>query len=146
MPIPRIIGTIYDSSPCYMHLNVGARAIGEGKPWLVRFLLAGVFFLSIAFSMILHPYWPQKYWKAMKNIRLGGSSLYLYSSVDHLCDLAPLESLIAARKAAGHDVRYHRWDDSPHVGHLRYHQQQYEELVLEFVEDVVKENKNDSTE
>lgn len=138
IPIPRIIGTIYDSAPCYMHASVGARAIGEGKPLLVRILLAAVFYLSIAVSTLLHPFWPQKYWRAMTSIRLGGASLYLYSATDQLCDVGKLEDLIAARKSAGHDVRYHRWEDAPHVGLLRWHQLEYEGLVFGFIQEMSK--------
>lgn len=72
----------------------------------------------------------------MAGLQLGGRSLYLYSADDHLCDANKLEELIAARRAAGHAVRAHRWERSRHVGHLRHHPEQYRQLVLGFLEEL----------
>ena len=70
----------------------------------------------------------------MTRLLPGVPSLYLYSADDPLCDVAKLESLLAARKQAGADVRSVRWETSQHVGHLRSHPQEYSEALLQFLE------------
>jgi pimeloyl-ACP methyl ester carboxylesterase len=69
----------------------------------------------------------------MTSPRLALPTLYLYSRDDPLACAAKLDGLVAARRAAGADARAHCWPESPHVGHLRRHPEQYKRLVLEFL-------------
>lgn len=58
----RVAGVAYDSSPCYMHPTVGARALGEGKPLPVRVLTTAVFWLIAAAMLFLAPNRPAVFW------------------------------------------------------------------------------------
>jgi hypothetical protein len=139
-----VSGVIFDSAPCYMHFHIGARALGEGKSLPLKVILAMIFAISTLVGFIIHPFWPQKYWKHMTELseNLGKASLYLYSEDDPLCDYLLLKKLIetrqdAARKAGGGAlVKAHCWKESQHVGHLRCHPKEYKSLVFEFIEEI----------
>lgn len=68
--------------------------------------------------------------------QLGQRSLYVYSSDDPLCDAAKVDSLVAARRRAGHRVTAKRWAASQHVGHLRCHPEEYRQLLGAFLAEV----------
>lgn len=144
-----VAGVIFDSAPCYMHFHVGARALGEGKSLPLKMILALVFTISMCFGFLLHPFWPQRYWKHMTHLssNLGKASLYLYSEDDPLCDYALLKKLIEARQvmaAAGDGstiVKAHCWKESKHVGHLRCHPKEYKRCVFDFIEAITEKKK-----
>ena len=134
----KVQGVIFDSAPCYLHFSSGARAIGEGKPMVLKILLVAAFSISVSLSYLCNPWWRHNFWRSMTRLEhMGDASLYLYSKNDPLCDAEKLDALIAARRAvAGSgDVRSHCWTTSSHVGHLRDHNGQYRELVYRFLQD-----------
>jgi hypothetical protein len=61
----------------------------------------------------------------MKGLELG-PMLFLYSMDDPLCDGRMLAELVAAKRAAGHDVAEVCWPVSEHCGHLKVHREEYE--------------------
>lgn len=141
-PSPTVAGVIFDSAPCYMHLTTGIKALGEGRPLIVRVVLAFLFLISVALGFLAHPYWPRRYWHSMEMLKIGnngGKYLYLYSHDDPLCDSERLTALIAGRVAAGLDVHARGWERSGHVAHYRFHPEEYKELVLEFVKEAAAE-------
>jgi Eukaryotic protein of unknown function (DUF829) len=139
-----VAGVIFDSAPCYMHFHIGARALGEGKSFPLKFILAIIFAFSMLVGFVLHPFWPQRYWKHMTNLspNLGKATLYLYSEDDPLCDYSLLKNLIETRQAAAEGdgskvVKAHCWKSSQHVGHLRCHPKEYKCLVFDFIEEIM---------
>jgi hypothetical protein len=143
-------GVIFDSAPCYMHFSVGARALGEGKSLPLKIFFALAFAVSTLISFVIHPFWPQRYWKHMNELseNVGNASLYLYSEDDPLCDYKLLKQLIETRQAqaaaaarSNRIVKAHCWEKSMHVGHLRCHQQEYMRLILDFIEEITIDKK-----
>ena len=100
--------TCFDSAPCYMHLDAGARALSEhvrspvGKA-LIRCLFSCVALVSSGFGST-DP--AGKYWRDLRDDPLQAPTLYLFSEDDPLCDpqklaatsiTRPVRQAIAAR-------------------------------------------------
>lgn len=50
---------------------------------------------------------------------------FLYSASDKIIPSESVERFIARQRAMGREVRARRWDDTPHVQLLRYHEKEY---------------------
>jgi hypothetical protein len=80
--------TCFDSAPCYMHLDAGARALSEhvrspvGKA-LIRCLFSCVAIVSSGFGRT-DP--AGEYWRDLRDDPLQAPTLYLFSDDDPLCD------------------------------------------------------------
>ena len=80
--------TCFDSAPCYMHLDAGARALSEhvrnpvGKA-LIRCLFSCVAIVSSGFGST-DP--AGEYWRDLRDDPLQAPTLYLFSEDDPLCD------------------------------------------------------------
>lgn len=59
-------------------------------------------------------------------------ALYIYSNADTLTDAEHVAAHVAARRAAGADVRECRFSTSPHVGHYRAHPLEYAAALRAF--------------
>lgn len=127
-----IAAVIFDSSPCYLHVHLGARAINEGlrvpEGFLSKLVLA-VFALLCWLQRIFIVNLPVYYWTAIRNADYLCPEQYLYSTSDDLMDAPTLEALIEERKQKGKDIRVFRVDDSAHVMLLRNHPEKYVETI-----------------
>merc|ERR1711936_1439887 len=73
------------------------------------------------------------YWA--RDIKLSVPELFLYSKTDFYTPYKYLESdVIPRRREVAKSVTVHRWDKSPHVGHLRTHNKEYMELIEKFLQ------------
>jgi len=124
---------IFDSAPCYLHVSSGAKAFGEGKTCLLRWLFVALFIGSICITSVVDPFRHSNFWRTMATAFPAAPVLHLYSADDHLCDVQELETLIARKKAAGYDLTAVRWETSKHCGHLRCHPMEYKASVLQFL-------------
>lgn len=125
----RLKAEIFDSTPCYLHLLGGVRAIGTAVPHPVpRLLLQAVFFAYAAVGKLLLDSRPAEFWRHWFRPALQDSSLlaaavrqlFIYSPLDELCDVDQLEVLVAARGA-----RSLRFEDTGHVSHYKAHPKEY---------------------
>ena len=58
-------GVVFDSSPCYMHVMVGARAVAEGQPWVAAAVAQAAFILGALLLVLFKPligFWPSRFW------------------------------------------------------------------------------------
>ena len=58
-------GVIFDSSPCYMHLMVGARAVAEGLRGRAAAVAQAAFILGVFMLTLVKPligFWPSRFW------------------------------------------------------------------------------------
>lgn len=75
-----------------------------------------------------HPYF------MLMEVDFPKNMLFLYSIKDEICTYKDIEKFHMLMKQKGKDVRYRRFEDSPHVEHLRLYPEEYSRLCLEFVE------------
>lgn len=123
---------VFDSSPCFMHVMHGARAINEGLHvpegllrWLVCLLFAALVYLQTIFVINL----PKFFWNGVRSADFLCPEQYLYSAKDHLLDVDQLEALIEERRQRGREVRAFRVEDAEHVMILRTYREKYTEKI-----------------
>ena len=89
--------TCFDSAPCYLHPDLGARALSEnvrspvGKA-LIRCLFSLFAIVSSGFGSVDLA---GEYWRELRDDPLQAPTLYLYSEDDPLCD--PQKLAVASR-------------------------------------------------
>eukprot|EP00177_Eucheuma_denticulatum_P003475 GFKZ01006279.1.p1 GENE.GFKZ01006279.1~~GFKZ01006279.1.p1 ORF type:complete len:307 (-),score=50.68 GFKZ01006279.1:681-1601(-) len=123
---------VFDSSPCFMHIMNGARAINEGLRvpeglfrWLVCLLFAALVSLQSIFVLNL----PKCFWNGVRSADFMCPEQYLYSAKDHLLDVDRLEALIEERRQMGREIRAFRVEDAEHVMILRSCREKYTEKI-----------------
>lgn len=70
---------------------------------------------------------------ALASPLLNIPQLYLYSTVDSVCDSEWVKKVMAEQREKGRTVEQYSWQDSEHVRHLAEHPEQYKELVVGFL-------------
>lgn len=123
---------LFDSSPVYMHVHLGARAINDGMQvpdgilrWIVYVLFALLCILQTVFVVFL----PSFFWNGLRNADYLCPEQYIYSTKDHLQDIPRLEALIKERELKGKEVRVYRVEDSEHCMLLRKHPEEYKAVI-----------------
>lgn len=71
---------------------------------------------------------------ALDSPLLNMPQLYLYSTADSVCDSEWVERVMKEQREKGRNVERYTWQDSEHVRHLAEHPEQYEELLVGFLE------------
>ena len=71
---------------------------------------------------------------ALDSPLLNMPQLYLYSTADSVCDSEWVERVMKEQREKGRSVESYTWQDSEHVRHLAEHPEQYEELLVGFLE------------
>uniref|UniRef100_A0A915CYU4 Transmembrane protein 53 n=1 Tax=Ditylenchus dipsaci TaxID=166011 RepID=A0A915CYU4_9BILA len=111
-----------------------------------RYALTGAFSLHRAAVWLRSNFEPNiyeqhfSYFHLLKIPDLPKQQLYLYSSVDKICSASSIEYFQTAQLDRSCNLTVKRWDDSPHVEHLRHHAEVYTNLCVEFVKVQAKEN------
>lgn len=134
-------GYIFDSSPVDFTSDLGTKFIlhpnvlGMSRPprlasWIVNGIASSMDALFLKrFESHRAEFWQTLY----ASVSTGAPYLILCSEDD---DLAPCQTIcnFAQRlKDLGSDVKLLKWSSSPHVGHYRYHQNEYKAAVAELL-------------
>lgn len=128
-------GQVFDSSPCYMHLCSGLKAIRTASPnCCVTWLIVSIFLTYATFNTLLTTLLrtsnrPNEFWTHLTKTDLATRQVYIYSPADELCDYIKLEELIQVRREMGVQVMVHRFLHSGHVQHLRMYPEDYMRLM-----------------
>ena len=78
--------------------------------------------------------------EVIKNIPGGYSQLFLTSDNDPVITLSQAEDFVSYRKTCGDDIKYHVFENSNHVSHLRRHPDQYKFLIGKFIEENLRQH------
>ena len=136
----RVIGFVYDSSPCYMHSDMGPKLIAANEsPGATRMLKTCALMSMSSMTALFYlgkKSREEEYWENMTGLDWRRPSLFLYSKDDPLCDAEKLHSLIAEKERRGHEVQSVCWDESDHCGHLKRHRTEYIEALQKFLDHV----------
>ncbi len=140
----RMVGTIFDSCPVQRYALTGAKAFMQTlKVNIVfRYILGCLMFLLLATLLVMNrifcavgsKYGKKEYWQSMKSDMARCPQLFLHSTADNLVPKVAVDEVMEARKARGIKVLSVCWDDSPHVGHLRYHRESYIQNCHDFLD------------
>ena len=75
---------------------------------------------------------------AVENVEVTSPQLFLFSKNDEITSYKRVIDFIKLRKKKGVDVSYKLWDESKHVTHVKYHKEEYEKIVDNFIENCLK--------
>ena len=134
-------GCIFDSGPAPRKISIGAKALMSSMGQtniLIKYMaaLSFVWFMLVIYLMsiiahlvgIEHKF-PMlrhtQFWEALISDKSKSPQMFLYSKIDEVTPYKYIEEFIEERKALGVKVESVRFDDSPHVGHLRMHRESY---------------------
>lgn len=127
-----IAAIIFDSSPCYMHVSLGAQAINEGMKvpsGILSAIVVAVFTFLCFFQRLFFCNLPLVFWEGLKNADYLCPEQYIYSSDDHLLDTPALDALIQHRKNNGKNVHVFKVNHADHVLILRHYPDKYLEVI-----------------
>ena len=71
---------------------------------------------------------------AVENVEVTSPQLFLFSKNDEITSYKRVLDFIKLRKRKGVDVSYKLWDESKHVAHVKYHKEEYQKIVDDFIE------------
>ena len=71
---------------------------------------------------------------AVENVEVTSPQLFLFSKNDEITSYKRVLDFIKLRKRKGVDVSYKLWDESKHVAHVKYHKEEYQKIVDNFIE------------
>ena len=75
---------------------------------------------------------------AVENVRVTSPQLFLFSKNDEITSYKRVIDFMKLRKRKGVKVSYKLWDESKHVTHVKYHKEEYEKLVNNFIGNCLK--------
>ena len=75
---------------------------------------------------------------AVENVEVISPQLFLFSKNDEITSYKRVIDFIKLRKKKGVDVSYKLWNESKHVTHVKYHKEEYEKIVDNFIENCLK--------
>ena len=142
---------IYDSSPVYPSISLGARALAIGTGYtkepnslLELLVMKPALLTTVAVKHVLRYAFGEgveegnnfaTFWNDMMHGVINDScrELYLYSDTDHLTPVDRLDELIHTRKGKGLNVTSVRFKGTGHVRHMLEKRDVYEGAVISFL-------------
>lgn len=123
-------GLAFDSGPCYLHADIGARALTRGLRVADTLLghIITVLFLALArLRILVYGDISARFWRSLRSAEYPCPEIYMYSTKDDLMDEEALDELIDYRQKSGLSKGMHIWrvEDAGHVQLLRAHRQAY---------------------
>ena len=147
LPLP-IAGNIFDSSPVYLTVDSGAKAVSEGlkNPAAKKAAYwAGVVVVAVysLLTLLCHLLGvtglktPRSFWESMRSDRLP--ALYIYSTSGHVTEPRYLTKLVAQRRERQGKDTIEEWlitgRNSPHVCHYIKNPEEYTRRLSKFIND-----------
>ncbi|KAI1713104.1 transmembrane protein 53 [Ditylenchus destructor] len=142
-------GIVFDSSPADVMPWQGATAVsfatfppphfGQLSRTSYRYALTAIFSMHRAMVWLRSHFNCDIYaehfsfYHLIKFDDLPRRQLYLYSAADVLCSAHSIEHFQDVQRQLGHQVTSKKWENSPHVEHLRHHAEEYSRNCKEFV-------------
>ena len=140
---------IYDSSPAYPSFNSGFAALeGSGmirNRWMLRivkYVFVAVFWLEACWDRFhKRPHRIMEFWRESMEKDWDIPQGFIYSLTDRMVDPDYLQDFIRERQKRSSNVSILKFEDSPHVQHLRYHPDEYQNFVSDFVQHKLLHNR-----
>ena len=141
---------IYDSSPAYPSFNSGFAAL-EGSGMirnrfvlrLVKYAFVAVFWLEACWDRLRNrPHRIMEFWRESMEKDWDIPQGFIYSLTDRMVDADHLQDFIRERQMRSSYVSVLKFEESPHVQHLRYHPNEYKDFVSGFVQQKLLQNRN----
>ncbi|XP_065058023.1 transmembrane protein 53-B-like [Rhopilema esculentum] len=131
-----VIGSVFDSCPVVPSkesISLSQKAFTQDikSPVLKAFVWYGIRLISIPLVW-LNPV-VRSFMDGLKNSPIVSPQLFLYSKNDQLAPHEDITDFIAYRKSCGVPVSAKLWENTPHVAHMKYDQENYVMVLEEFI-------------
>lgn len=145
--IPNIAGVILDS-PTVASGNAQQFANGmkgnSKKNVMTNYMfdvLGQIVYAYAVRNSKMHKYGPEFF----RNMPVLIRQLILFSKVDKIASCDAILEYIKQQRSMGALVDYHMWDQSPHVLHYRYNNEEYLKVVTAFLESCITSQDGDDS-
>ena len=141
-PGSNICGTILDSAPFFPAYDtikkfkrtfVASRNNSISSQFLGSILQLYGYFVSATTST------EADFRNAVENVEVISPQLFLFAKNDEITSYERVIDFMKLRKHKGVDVSFKLWEESKHVMHVKYHKEEYEKLIDEFVKNSLKQ-------
>ncbi|CAH1442745.1 unnamed protein product [Lactuca virosa] len=134
-------GHIFDSCPVDFTSDLGTRFVLHPSilklshpPIIATWIANGISSTLDAFFLNKWESQRAEYWQTLySTIGNGAPYLILCSENDDLAPYQIISNFSQRLQSLGGDVKFVKWSSSPHVGHYRYHPDEYKEGVTELL-------------
>lgn len=143
-------GEVFDSSPAYLDIFTGMKAVGAGvsNPFLrvliqLFFLMVGLYhhFANLITGKMDRS---EEHWSMLKNSDVANRQAYIYSTKDELTDCDRVKEMIRYRRNRPDAIiTTKELTDSDHCSHLLSHPREYKTFVDEFLSSLSKGSDTD---
>ncbi|KAJ3675259.1 hypothetical protein LUZ60_004301 [Juncus effusus] len=144
-----LCGQIFDSSPVDFKSDTGTKfvlhptVLKMSEPPRVLKWAARVFASSLD-SLFMKNFEEQRndFWQTLYNSANVGPILIFCSETDDLAPYSVIHEFAKKLEERGADVSMMKWDVSPHVGHYKYHPDEYRASVKNLLQKAAKKYSN----
>ena len=133
---------VVDSAPAYLGIDSARNAIHAAVPnTVIRIIIKTMLRISwhstTALFFLQGKKAPDKqFWDRVLLTELCSRQAFIYSTADNVTDACKVDELVKERSARGVDIICSKFDDSPHVMHIRKHPNEYEAMVTRVLDKV----------
>lgn len=131
----RLIGQVFDSPVDIQGIPDGFARVLSSNPVVqasIRNSLKA--YLKLFYEQVTKHYEASS--AAFHSNHLRSPTLMLYSKADQVGVPEAIEAVMENWTAAGIRLRWKRWEDSIHVGHMHLYQEEYIEVLMNFLEEI----------